>query len=324
MKLQALLTALMLLRSLAQANSASADEDFPQGVKRVPLRTHSLASPYLDDSLHSRWFDYGGDAVIRTDKYIRLTADRASQTGYVSSRLPLTMPSFEIEFEFKISGKGNLYGDGMAMWITKERDQMGPVFGGPDNFEGLGIFIDTYKNNRPGVTFPYVMAMVGDGKTRYSKEDDGKPNELAGCSARGLHNSQHVTKARLIYVKDNFMRLDLEYKEPNKWTPCFKVAAPPLPSVAYLGFSAETGELSEHHDLISVDVSTLFLPSGQERTTGMGSRTSHDQRVRKEKKRGSWFWFFVKLGLIGGAAYVGYTRYIVYAKNKQQSNQGLF
>ncbi|KAK9244563.1 legume-like lectin family-domain-containing protein [Lipomyces tetrasporus] len=324
MRPQALLTALTLLSAFAPTHSASVDEDFPQGVKRVPLRTHSLATPYLDDSLHSRWYDYGGDAVIRTDKYIRLTADRASQTGYVSSRLPLTSPSFEIEFEFKISGKGNLYGDGMAMWITKERDQMGPVFGGPDNFEGLGIFIDTYKNNRPGVTFPYVMAMVGDGKTRYSQEDDGKPNELAGCPARGLHNSQHVTKGRLIYAKDNFMKLELQYKEPNKWITCFKVEAPPLPTVAYLGFSAETGELSENHDLISVDVSTLFLPSTKEQTTGMGSSSSYVRSVRKEKKSGSWFWFFVKLGLIGGAAYVGYTRYVVYAKKKQQSSQGLF
>ncbi|KAK9236114.1 concanavalin A-like lectin/glucanase domain-containing protein [Lipomyces kononenkoae] len=323
MKAQVLLAVFTLFRSFALANGASTEEDFPQGVKRVPLRTHSLVSPYLDDSLHSRWFDYGGDAVIRTDKYIRLTSDRPSQTGYLSSRLPLTTPNFEIEFEFKISGKGNLYGDGMAMWITKERDRMGPVFGGPDHFEGLGIFIDTYKNNRPGVTFPYVMAMVGDGKTRYSKEDDGKPNELAGCSARGLHNSQHATKARLIYLKDSFMKLELEYKEPNKWTTCFKVAAPPLPSVPYLGFSAETGELSENHDLISVDVSTLFLPSGQERTTGTGSRT-YDKKARKEKKGGSWFWFLVKVGLICGAAYVGYSRYIIYAKRKQRSSQGLF
>lgn len=49
----------------------------------------------------------------------------------------------------------------MAMWITKQRAQTGPVFGSVDKFEGLGIFFDTYKNNRPGTIFPYVMAMLG-------------------------------------------------------------------------------------------------------------------------------------------------------------------
>jgi mannose-binding lectin 2 len=87
----------------------------------------------------------------------------------------------KIEIEFKIEGTGSLYGDGMAIWLTKERAQGGPVFGFKDRFEGLGIIIDTYKNDRPGVVFPYIVAMSGDGKTAYDKEHDGKENELAGC-----------------------------------------------------------------------------------------------------------------------------------------------
>lgn len=70
------------------------------------------------------------------------------------------------------------------MWITKNRAQQGTVFGMQDKFEGLGIFFDTYKNNRPGVVFPYVMAMLGDGQTVYDQGNDGKANELAGCSVR--------------------------------------------------------------------------------------------------------------------------------------------
>ncbi len=74
----------------------------------------------------------------------------------------------------------------MALWLTKERATPGPVFGGTDRFEGLGIFFDTYKNNRPGVVFPLVMAMVGDGQTSYDKDTDGKDQELASCSVRFL------------------------------------------------------------------------------------------------------------------------------------------
>lgn len=153
-------------------------------VKSIPLRTHSLSTPYLDSDMQSRWFDFGGDAIIRTDRYIRLASDLPSQAGWIFSRVPLTATNWEIEIEFKISGQGNLFGDGMAMWVTKDRAQQGDVFGMKDNFEGLGIFFDTYKNNRPGVVFPYVMAMLGDGQTAYDKNNDGKANELAGCSVR--------------------------------------------------------------------------------------------------------------------------------------------
>lgn len=74
----------------------------------------------------------------------------------------------------------------MALWVTKQRATPGPVFGSVDKFEGLGIFFDTYKNNRPGVIFPYVMAMIGDGQTSYNKGNDGKDTELAGCSVGSL------------------------------------------------------------------------------------------------------------------------------------------
>jgi len=130
----------------------------------------------------SRWFDFGGDAIIRTDKYIRLAADMPSQSGWVWSRIPLTATNWEIEFEFSISGKGNLHGDGFALWVAKDRAGPGPVFGSRDRFEGLGIFFDTYKNNRPGVVFPYVMGMMGDGQTTYDAANDGKANEIGGCS----------------------------------------------------------------------------------------------------------------------------------------------
>ena len=72
----------------------------------------------------------------------------------------------------------------MAMWLTKDRAKPGVVFGHADYFDGLGIFIDTYKNQRPGVVFPYVMAMLGNGSVSYDKDHDGRDNELAGCSVR--------------------------------------------------------------------------------------------------------------------------------------------
>ncbi|CAK7564931.1 MAG: hypothetical protein SEPTF4163_002836 [Sporothrix epigloea] len=301
----------LLSWSLAAVTAWAADSN--EDYKSIALRTHSLSQPYLDSDMQSRWYDFGGDTIIRTDHYIRLTADRPSQTGWIFSRVPLTATNWQIEVEFKIHGKNTLFGDGFAMWLTKERGQQGPVFGSVDKFEGLGIFFDTYRNNRPGVAFPFVMAMVGDGKTTYDKGSDGKANELAGCSARGLRGASVPTMFRLTYFQDKSLKLELQYKTEGEWVLCFETTEPPtLPPAAYLGFSAETGELSDNHDIISVAVSSLYEPqSGDKATPGnRASKSVHRLGSTKAKKSGSWLWFFTKIILVilaVGGGYVGYT-----------------
>ncbi|KAI1143876.1 concanavalin A-like lectin/glucanase domain-containing protein [Hypoxylon sp. FL0543] len=295
---------------LAATAWGAVNRDEEGNIRTISLRTHTLKQPYLDSDMQSRWYDFGGDTIIRTDSYIRLTSDRPSQHGWLFSRVPLTATNWEITVEFKVHGKNQLYGDGFAMWLTKERGQSGPVFGHADNFDGLGIFVDTYKNNRPGVVFPYVMAMVGDGKTSYNKDNDGKDTEFAGCSARGIRNANIPTKLRLTYFQDKSLKLELQYKTEDEWQLCFETTEPPaIPSVTYLGFSAETGELSDNHDIISIDAKNLYMTGGtsSKPTPGKGSIKSPQQQ-----KSGSWSWFFFKIiifGLAVGGAYVGYTAY---------------
>ncbi|RYP50905.1 hypothetical protein DL768_003665 [Monosporascus sp. mg162] len=305
------LKALSALSLVATAFGAvSRDED--ENIRSIALRTHTLKQPYLDSDTSSRWYDFGGDTIIRTDSYIRLTSDRPSQNGWLFSRVPLTATNWEITVEFKIHGKNQLYGDGFAMWLTKERAQPGPVFGHTDNFEGLGIFFDTYKNHRPGVVFPYVMAMVGDGKTSYDKNNDGKETEFAGCSARGLRTATVPTRFRLTYFQDKSLKLELQYKAEDEWTVCFETDQPPnIPSVTYLGFSAETGELSDNHDIISIDAKNLYTTGG---TTASKSTPGNKGRKMPQRKKqgGSWLGFFFKVMLVLmvlGGIYVAWTIY---------------
>lgn len=58
------------------------------------------------------------------------------------------LTNWEIQLHFKIHGKGkDLFGDGIAVWYTKDRMQGGPVFGNKDFFQGLVVFLDTYSNH---------------------------------------------------------------------------------------------------------------------------------------------------------------------------------
>jgi mannose-binding lectin 2 len=317
------LSSLLCLVGLASVPVTAYEGD--SDIKSIPLRTHSLSPPYLDSDFQSRWFDFGGDTIVRADKYIRLTADRPSQQGWIFSRVPLTATNWQIELEFGIHGEGNLHGDGLAMWLTKQRATQGPVFGSTDRFEGLGIFIDTYKNNRPGVSFPYVMAMMGDGSTTYDQAHDGKANELAGCSARGLRSAPVPTKLRLTYFQDKSLTLDLQYKTEDSWTNCFTLNADEtniaIPSVAYLGLSAETGELSDNHDIISLKAENLYSlnRNGGSRGSDSSKGRGRGSNTKPPREKGSWTWFFFKVILFFGAIVGGYFGYTIYRTKARSS-----
>jgi len=200
------------------------------------------------------------------------------------------------------------------------------------------VFFDTYKNNRPGVVFPYVVAMLGDGKTPYDQANDGKANELAGCSvclalhkvgiqkmlivanrqARGIRGATQPTKARLTYYQDTSLKLDLQYKHDEDWTNCFEIGAVAIPSIAYLGFSAETGELSDNFDIIKVDTQNLYssaqyLEGSRKPKPVLSTKPgAKDFNPNRELHGGSWTWFLLKIVLFGVlcvGAYVGWTIY---------------
>ncbi|KAI1911988.1 hypothetical protein LOZ53_002342 [Ophidiomyces ophidiicola] len=316
------LSTLFILAIGLRAAIASDENDFENDphTKRVPMKAFSIQPPYLDSDLHHRWFDFGGDTIIRTDQYLRLTSDRPSQRGWLWSRVPLTATNWQIELEFKLHGDGSLHGDGFAMWLTKERTTTGPVFGSADKFEGLGIFFDTYKNGRTGMSFPIVMAMMGDGHTAYDSHFDGKANDIGSCSARGIRGASSPTKARLTYFQDKLLALDLQYQSDGSWTSCFKITPSSnvpikIPAISYLGFSAETGELSDNHDIIELNTYSLYKQSDDKTSqpASHGHETaSAGKPVIEEKTGGSWLWSFFKflmfLVIVAGA-YVGWTAY---------------
>lgn len=132
--------------------------------------------------------------------------------------------------------------------------------------------------------------------------------------ARGIRNQVHPTKLRLTYFADKSLVLDLQYKNEQDWENCFSLGDVKIPSVAYLGFSAETGELSDDHDIISVQTKNLYAPAGGATGDGKekGKGKSWTKGKANKKEGGSWTWFFVKFvifGLVVTGAYIGFTAY---------------
>lgn len=113
-------------------------------------------------------WDFLGHTVV-TSNYIRLTPDLQSKSGAlwnysvnIMTQMckvqmiynvfgcfqPCLTKNWEVHVTFKVHGKGTeLFGDGFAIWYTKERMQPGPVFGSKDHFSGLAVILDTYSNH---------------------------------------------------------------------------------------------------------------------------------------------------------------------------------
>ncbi|CDO57378.1 hypothetical protein DV495_004558 [Geotrichum candidum] len=327
---------------MAAAVAASTNDPF----LRLESYPHSLTRPFLDKYLSSRFYDYGGSTLIRSDSFVRLTGDRPGESGWLFSKLPAVPEHFQVEFDFKIHGQSAaLYGDGMAFWVTTHKGETGPVFGSSDRFEGLGVFFDTYKNNRPGKSFPYVMAMMGDGKTEYDAAHDGLANEIGGCSGRGLHNPRDVSRARVTFVRNKFLAVDLDIKGQNKWQNCFVITDTSklnLPRSTFMGFSARTGELSENHDLHRVQVYSLRNPPQSYAELVRGDAgdlarpaSNYDDVYGNQYGSsgtssssgggfGAWLWFLFKsiafLAVAAALGVVGYGLYVT--KNKKQKKSG--
>ncbi|KAH9485662.1 VIP36-like protein [Psilocybe cubensis] len=260
------------------------------------------------------WWDFGADAYVNTNKHIRLTRNRPSQMGWLWSRLALTPSNYVIEVEFKVSGdSSHLFGDGLAMWITKERAQPGPVFGNRDQFTGLGIILDTYANSKHSYSFPRIVGIIGDGQMKYDFGNDGDSQALGSCSAN-FRRTNVATKLKVTYVKDSF--LDAR----DDWTDCFRIEKPSLPTAPFLGFSAMTGDVSDAHDIISVTSYSAIVSQPDE------PRNKHKKSTlfasSGEGNPGTWLGFFFKLFLLAGVGAGGYYGWKEYKRRQRYSGFG--
>ncbi|KAG8964302.1 hypothetical protein FRC05_003852 [Tulasnella sp. 425] len=264
-----------------------------------------------------------------------LTQDRQSETGWLWSRLPLTPSNYQIDIEFKVwipdtpdvsmdqanlrgdtheqigGGSGHLFGDGMAIWLTKSRAEYGPVFGSKDKFEGVGIFLDTYANTRHSYSFPRIMAMIGDGRTEYDLGGDGEKNSAGACSA-SIRRNDIKTMLRIRYKKDKSLEVLLQYKGWDEWTPCFEIKNISLPAMPYLGLTAITGEVHDAHDVISIASSSIVLNPPNLQIEEAPKKGRKSPFSASKEGEGSWFGTLFKLILLGGVVAAAYQVYVMY------------
>jgi len=144
--------------------AAPAEPSPPPPVEELPPLPADMIVPKLSFSNPFNQYDngvipgwqYGGEATLAND-YISLTPAAPNKVGWVWSDEPVSMAAWEVQLEFHIGGQANRgAGGGMAFWFSAQQGRTGPIYGHEDNYEGLGVFFDTYEGDDSEETEPFV------------------------------------------------------------------------------------------------------------------------------------------------------------------------
>jgi len=138
---------------------------------------HSFQPPLGEKLYH---WNAGADATITPD-YVQLTPATQGSTGIFWNTKKANMMMWEAVFDFQLAGRTDMGGDGFAFWYTDQMGLVGPVYGSSDYWNGLGVFFDTYDNDREDEN-PLISVCINDGTQSYDNERDGAANALGSCS----------------------------------------------------------------------------------------------------------------------------------------------
>lgn len=186
-----------------------------------------------------------------------------SQKGAVWTKEKSNFDWWEIDVAFRVSGRGRIGADGLAIWFVSEKgDYNGEVFGSSDRWNGLGIFFDSFDNDNKHNN-PYIMSVINDGTHNFDHQNDGGSQALAGC-LRDFRNKPFPTRARIEYYQNVLTVLFHSGMTNNEqdYEMCLRAENVVLPKSGYFGISAATGGLADDHDVFHF-LTTSLHPPGQ-------------------------------------------------------------
>jgi len=206
----------------------------------------------------SNWKTAGTTVVNKN--FIRLTPDRQSKKGSVWSKKSLGVPSFSTVLQFRISGQGKtFFGDGIALWITQNSYHVdGIIHGTAENFIGVGVIFDTFKNTENLSAHRDITVLVNNGDKTYEM----MTKDVMGCAAKVRYHADRAdfsvmdsSRAKVV-VQGKSLEVFVDAANTGEWESCVSVPELDLPefwaSRAYIGMTATTGQLADNHDIISL------------------------------------------------------------------------
>ncbi|XP_061657994.1 protein ERGIC-53 [Syngnathoides biaculeatus] len=221
---------------------------------------YSFKGPHLvqTDGTIPFWI-HSGNAIPSADQ-VRIAPSLKSQRGSVWCKNKMTFKHWEAEVTFRVTGRGRMGADGLAIWFTSAQGRQGPVYGAADKWNGVGIFFDSFDNDGKKNN-PVVVVVGNNGKLVYDHKRDGSTQALGTC-LRDFRNKPYPVRAKVTYYKQTLTVMINNGFTPDKddFEFCTKVDNMIIPAEGFFGVSAATGGLADDHDVLSFLLFQLTEP----------------------------------------------------------------
>ncbi|XP_029941271.1 protein ERGIC-53 [Salarias fasciatus] len=243
------------------AADSSAGGSDPEGAphRRFEYK-YSFKGPHLSqpDGSIPFWI-HTGNAIPSSDQ-VRVAPSLRSQKGSVWTKNRINFKHWEAEVTFRVSGRGRMGADGLAVWFTTTQGLDGPVYGAADQWNGVGIFFDSFDNDGKKNN-PAIIVVGNNGKLVYDHQNDGTTQALGTC-LRDFRNKPYPIRAKITYYKQTLTVMINNGFTPDKndYEFCTKVDNMIVPLQGFFGISAATGGLADDHDVLSFLLFSLTEP----------------------------------------------------------------
>nr|4GKX_A Chain A, Protein ERGIC-53 [Homo sapiens]4GKX_B Chain B, Protein ERGIC-53 [Homo sapiens]4GKX_C Chain C, Protein ERGIC-53 [Homo sapiens]4GKX_D Chain D, Protein ERGIC-53 [Homo sapiens]4GKX_E Chain E, Protein ERGIC-53 [Homo sapiens]4GKX_F Chain F, Protein ERGIC-53 [Homo sapiens]4GKY_A Chain A, Protein ERGIC-53 [Homo sapiens] len=212
---------------------------------------YSFKGPHLvqSDGTVPFWA-HAGNAIPSSDQ-IRVAPSLKSQRGSVWTKTKAAFENWEVEVTFRVTGRGRIGADGLAIWYAENQGLEGPVFGSADLWNGVGIFFDSFDNDGKKNN-PAIVIIGNNGQIHYDHQNDGASQALASCQ-RDFRNKPYPVRAKITYYQNTLTVMINNGFTPDKndYEFCAKVENMIIPAQGHFGISAATGGLADDHDVLS-------------------------------------------------------------------------
>ncbi|XP_046420528.1 protein ERGIC-53 [Neodiprion fabricii] len=240
---------------------------------------YSFKPPYLAQKDGSvPFWEYGGNAIASAEN-VRIAPSLRSQKGAIWTKQPTNFDWWEVNIVFRVTGRGRIGADGLAFWYTTSKGSYdGTVFGSSDQWNGLGIFFDSFDNDNKHNN-PYIMAVLNDGTKQFDHANDGTTQLLAGC-LRDFRNKPFPTRAKIEYYQNTLTVLFHNGMTNNDqdFEMCLRAENVQLPKNGYFGVSAATGGLADDHDVLHFLTTSLHTTS--QTVSDGGRKISTEEEIK--------------------------------------------
>ncbi|XP_004601758.2 protein ERGIC-53 isoform X1 [Sorex araneus] len=273
-----LLCALLLALSRSAGGDGAGGDPAPAPPHRRFEYKYSFKGPHLvqSDGTVPFWA-HAGNAIPSSDQ-IRIAPSLKSQKGSVWTKTKAAFENWEVEVTFRVTGRGRIGADGLALWYTASQGLDGPVFGAADMWNGVGVFFDSFDNDGKKNN-PAIVIIGNNGQFHYDHQNDGASQALASCQ-RDFRNKPYPVRAKITYYQKTLTVMINNGFTPDKndYEFCAKVENMVVPAQGHFGISAATGGLADDHDVLSFLTFQLTEP-------GKEPPTADKEISEKEKEK---------------------------------------